>query len=147
MQAAVGVAQLAKLDGFIEERRANFAHLSRGLEDLQDVLLLPRATANSEPAWFGFPVSVRPEAGFSRTDLVRHLDSQRIATRQLFAGNLLRQPAYEGLACRAVSDLPNTDYVMHRTFWLGVYPGLTTDALDHVIDVIHRFVKHGGAGS
>ena len=83
---------------------------------------------------------MRPDAGFSRTDLARHLDAKRIATRQLFAGNLLRQPAYEGLACRTVNALPNTDYVMRQTFWLGVYPGLASTQLDYVIDTIHRFV-------
>jgi CDP-4-dehydro-6-deoxyglucose reductase, E1 len=141
MQAAVGVAQLDKLDAFIAARRANFDHLSRALADLQDVLILPRATERSEPAWFGFPISVKPEAAFSRTDLVRHLDAHKIGTRQLFAGNLLRQPAYEGVVHRRIGELPNTDAVMRQTFWLGVYPGLAAPQLDYVSEVVHAFVR------
>jgi CDP-6-deoxy-D-xylo-4-hexulose-3-dehydrase len=145
MQAAVGVAQLGKLDRFVAARRENFARLHRGLSDLTDVLILPRATERSEPAWFGFPISVRPDAPFSRTDLVRHLEAHRIGTRQLFAGNLLRQPAYEDVAHRVVGTLPNTDLVMNNTLWLGVYPGLGAAELDYVIEVVHAFVKHPGA--
>ncbi|HEX7480335.1 MAG TPA: lipopolysaccharide biosynthesis protein RfbH [Polyangiales bacterium] len=145
MQAAVGVAQLGKLDRFVAARRENFARLHRGLSDLTDVLILPRATERSEPAWFGFPISVRPDAPFSRTDLVRHLEAHRIGTRQLFAGNLLRQPAYEDVTHRVVGTLPNTDLVMNNTLWLGVYPGLGAAELDYVIEVVHAFVKHPGA--
>jgi CDP-6-deoxy-D-xylo-4-hexulose-3-dehydrase len=141
MQAAVGVAQLQKLDGFVAARRANFDHLTRGLSDLQDVMILPKATPRSTPAWFGFPISVKADAPFTRTDLVRHLDAHKIGTRQLFAGNLLRQPAYEDIAHRKIGELPNTDAIMKHTFWLGVYPGLGKAELDFVIETVHDFVR------
>jgi len=141
MQAAVGVAQLAKLDGFIEARTRNFDHLYEGLSDLEDVLVLPEATPNSEPSWFGFPVAMRPEAPISRNDLVRALNDRGIGTRLVFAGNLLRQPAYLDITHRVVGDLTNADFVMENALWLGVFPGLTPDHIDHVIDVVHTLIK------
>jgi len=141
MQAAVGVAQLAKLDGFIEARTRNFDHLYEGLSDLQDCLLLPETTPNSEPSWFGFPVAMRPEAPISRNDLVRALNDRGIGTRLVFAGNLLRQPAYLDITHRVVGDLTNADFVMENALWLGVFPGLTPDHIDHVIDVVHTLIK------
>ena len=141
MQAAVGVAQLAKLDGFIEARTRNFDHLYEGLSDLQDYLLLPEATPNSEPSWFGFPVAMRPDAPIRRNDLVRALNDRGIGTRLVFAGNLLRQPAYLDITHRVVGDLTNADFVMENALWLGVFPGLTPDHIDHVIDVVHTLIK------
>jgi CDP-6-deoxy-D-xylo-4-hexulose-3-dehydrase len=141
MQAAVGVAQLDKLDGFIAARRGNFARLRAGLAPLEDAFVLPEATPGSAPSWFGFPLSVRPTARFTRRDLVRHLDERKIGTRQLFGGNLLRQPAYQGRPQRVAGDLPGADYVMRQTLWLGVYPGLTDAHVDHVIDTITGFVR------
>jgi CDP-6-deoxy-D-xylo-4-hexulose-3-dehydrase len=141
MQAAVGVSQLDKLDGFIAARRENFARLRAGLGLLEDVLVLPDATPGSNPSWFGFPLSVRPTARFTRRDLVRHLDEKKIGTRQLFGGNLLRQPAYHGRPQRVAGDLPGADYVMRHTLWLGVYPGLTEAHVDHVIATITAFVR------
>ncbi len=141
MQAAVGIAQLDKLDGFVAARRGNFARLRAGLEHLQDVFVLPDATPGSEPSWFGFPLSVRPTARFTRRELVCHLDDHKIGTRQLFGGNLLRQPAYQGKPQRVVGDLPGADYIMRHTLWLGVYPGLTDAHIDHVIDTVSQFVK------
>ena len=141
MQAAVGVAQLAKLDGFIEARTRNFDHLYEGLSDLEDVLVLPEATPNSEPSWFGFPVAIRAEAPISRNDLVRALNDRGIGTRLVFAGNLLRQPAYLDITHRVVGDLTNADFVMENALWLGVFPGLTPDHIDHVIDVVHTLIK------
>ncbi len=141
MQAAVGVAQLDKLDAFIATRRRNFARLRAGLEPLQDVFVLPEATPGSEPSWFGFSLSVRPDAGFSRQELVRYLDERRVGTRQLFAGNLLRQPAYRENPCRVVGDLSGTDYVMRQTLWLGVYPGLSDSHVDHLIGTVTGFVQ------
>jgi CDP-6-deoxy-D-xylo-4-hexulose-3-dehydrase len=141
LQAAVGVAQLKKLPRFIETRRANFRKLYEGLSDLQDFLLLPEATPNSEPSWFGFPVAVRPQAPFSRDEFVRHLESCKIGTRLLFAGNILRQPAYAKIEHRVVGPLVNTDFVMERLLWIGVYPGLTTPMLDYVIETIHDFCR------
>lgn len=141
MQAAVGVAQLEKLAGFITARQRNFAHLRAGLEQLQDVFVLPDVTPGSEPSWFGFPLSVRPTAPFNRRDLVRYLEDQKIGTRQLFGGNLLRQPAYRGKPQRVVGDLPAADYIMQNTLWLGVYPGLLPIQIDRVIDTLWRFTR------
>lgn len=141
MQAAVGVAQLDKLDGFIAARRKNFARLRSGLAPLEDLFVLPDATPGSEPSWFGFPLSVRPTAPFTRRDLVRHLDEHKIGTRQLFGGNLLRQPAYHGKPQRVAGDLPGADYIMRHTLWLGVYPGLADAHIDHMISTIRSFVR------
>lgn len=141
MQAAVGVAQLAKLPAFIKARRRNFTILHEGLRDLEEFFILPQATPKSEPSWFGFPLAVRPGAPFTRDRLVRHLESHKIGTRLLFAGNLLRQPAYANVRHRVVGDLPNSDFVMNQVFWIGVYPGLNTPELAYVLDVIHAFVQ------
>lgn len=141
MQAAVGVAQLKKLPGFIEARKANFKLLHDGLAELENYLILPRATANSEPSWFGFPIAVRPDAPFSRDQLVRALEAKKIGTRLLFGGNLLRQPAYKHVAFRQVGDLPNSDFVMRQVFWIGVYPGLTAEMLAYVIDAFKEFCR------
>ena len=139
MQAAVGVAQLQKLSGFIERRRHNWQRLHDGLAELSDVFVLPHATEHSDPSWFGFALTVKPDAPFSRNDLVQWLDARRIATRQLFAGNLLRQPAYRDVPHRVVGDLTNTDLVMRGTFWLGVYPGITDAMVDYVVDSVRLF--------
>jgi CDP-4-dehydro-6-deoxyglucose reductase, E1 len=132
MQAAVGVAQLGKVDGFVAARRANFARLYEGLSDLREFLLLPEATAGSEPSWFGFPLIVREGAPFSRAELVNLLNARKIGTRQVFAGNLLRQPAYSNIEYRQVGDLPNTDIVMNQALWVGVYPGLRDEHVDFI---------------
>jgi CDP-6-deoxy-D-xylo-4-hexulose-3-dehydrase len=139
MQAAVGVAQLQKLSGFIERRRHNWRRLHEGLAELSDVFVLPRATEHSDPSWFGFALTVKPDAPFSRNELVQWLDARRIATRQLFAGNLLRQPAYRDVPHRVVGELTNTDLVMRGTFWLGVYPGITDAMVDYVVDNVRLF--------
>jgi len=139
MQAAVGVAQLQKLPSFVAARRHNFRVLYDGLKDLEGFFVLPEATPNSEPSWFGFPIAVRPEAPFSREDLVRHLESKRIATRLLFGGNLLRQPAYLGVDMRKIGELPNSDFVMRQVLWVGVYPGLTEEMLAFVISTCQEF--------
>jgi CDP-6-deoxy-D-xylo-4-hexulose-3-dehydrase len=136
MQAAVGVAQLDKLDGFIAARRRNFDCLMEGLTPLEDQLILPEATLNSVPSWFGFPITVREEAGIARNDLIAGLEQAKIATRLLFAGNLLRQPAYRDIPHRVVGELTTADRVMHQTFWLGVYPGLGEPQLEYVIDTL-----------
>ncbi len=141
MQAAVGVAQLAKLADFIAARRRNFDLLYAGLAPLQEYFVLPEATAQSEPSWFGFPIAVRPEAPFTRNEVVRHLESHGVATRLLFGGNLVRQPAYANVSYRQVGALENADFVMNQVFWIGVFPGLTTTMLDHVADVFAIFVR------
>ena len=141
MQAAVGVSQLKKLPGFIDARRRNFQTLKDGLADIQDALILPEATPNSDPSWFGFPIAVREDAGFTRDALIRHLEASKIATRLVFAGNLLRQPAYAGIKHRVVGDLTNADFVMNQALWIGVYPGLGEDMLSYMIDTIRGFVR------
>jgi CDP-6-deoxy-D-xylo-4-hexulose-3-dehydrase len=138
MQAAVGVAQLKKLPAFIEARRRNFSYLKEGLRDLEQYFILPEATPGSDPSWFGFPIAIRPGTKLTRNDVVQTLERNRIQTRLLFAGNLLRQPAYAGIEHRVIGDLKNTDFVMNNVFWIGVYPGLDTARLDYVIDVFHR---------
>ena len=140
MQAAVGVAQLAKLPSFVEARRRNWKLLYDGLRSLEDVLLLPRATEGSEPSWFGFPITVRDDAPFDRNALVRHLEERKIATRLLFGGNLSRQPAYEDVVFRTVGDLPNSDVVMNSSFWIGVYPGLSEEMIAFVVSEFARFI-------
>jgi len=144
MQAAVGVSQLKKLPEFIAARRRNFAYLHEGLQDLQEHLILPQATPNSDPSWFGFPIAVREDAPWTRDQLVRHLDSKKIGTRLLFAGNLLKQPAYANIAHRKIGDLPNTDFVMNQVFWVGVYPGLSDAHKDYILSVLHDFVSAAG---
>ena len=141
MQAAVGVAQLRKLPAFIEARRRNFRTLYEGLRDLEEVFVLPEATPGSDPSWFGFPLAVRPGARVGRDAVVRFLESRRIGTRLMFAGNLLRQPAYAGVKHRAVGDLPNSDFVMNQVFWVGVYPGLSGAMLEYMIEVLHKAVE------
>lgn len=140
MQAALGLSQLKKLDRFVSARKQNFATLSRLLGDIPD-FIMPEATANSDPSWFGFPVTIRPESSIDRTELLRNLDKHKIGTRLLFAGNLLKQPAYMNIDHRVIGDLKNSDLVMTNTFWLGVYPGLTSEMLEYVSDVIHEFVE------
>jgi CDP-4-dehydro-6-deoxyglucose reductase, E1 len=141
MQAAVGCAQLQKLDGFVARRRANFDRLMEILTPYEDRLLLPAATANSEPSWFGYVITVREDAGFTRDELVGFLEANRVETRSLFAGNLLRHPAFQDIPHRIVRTLVNTDAVMRRTFFIGVYPGLDSARLDHVASVFTRFMR------
>jgi CDP-6-deoxy-D-xylo-4-hexulose-3-dehydrase len=139
MQAAVGVSQLDKLDGFIAARKSNYNYLLNGLNGIEH-LKPALATPKSDPSWFGFPFSVTREAPFTRNDLVAFLDSRKIGTRLVFAGNLLRQPAYANVPHRIATELVHTDYVAEQAMWIGVYPGLTTDMLDYVIESIHEFV-------
>ncbi len=138
MQAAVGVAQLEKLEGFIEQRRQNFAYLLEGLRPLEEFLILPEATPHSDPSWFGFPITVRESVPISRNDLVRALELQKIGTRLLFGGNLLRQPAYKDIPHRKIGDLETADQIMNQTFWVGVYPGLVKAMLDHIVETLTR---------
>ena len=141
MQAAIGVAQLKKLPAFIEARRRNFRLLYQGLKNLEDFFILPQPTPGSEPSWFGFPLAVREEAPFTRNEVVRYLERRKIATRLLFGGNLVRQPAYREVPHRVVGDLENSDFVMNHVFWIGVYPGLTEEMISFVIEKIREFVK------
>lgn len=136
MQAAVGVAQMKKLPAFIEARKKNWQRLYDGLKAYESVLILPEATAGSEPSWFGFPITIRPDNKIKRVDFVRFLGSKQVHTRQLFAGNLTRQPAYADASFRIAGALTNTDIVMNQTFWVGVYPALTDAHIDYTIDMI-----------
>jgi CDP-6-deoxy-D-xylo-4-hexulose-3-dehydrase len=139
MQAAIGVPQLQKLPGFIESRKRNYQFLRQGLQAASNWLLLPEATPNSDPSWFGFPICLKPDAPFTRNQLVADLDAHKISTRQLFGGNLLRQPAYQNLNCRIVGSLDNSDTIMNQVFWIGVYPGLTEAHLHYVVETILNF--------
>jgi len=147
MQAAIGVSQLEKLPSFIAARRRNFAILYESLRDLEDVLILPRATPRSEPSWFGFPIAVRPESGLTRHKIVRHLEDRMIGTRLLFGGNLVRQPAYKNVEHRVVGSLENSDYVMNNVFWVGVYPALTPQMLAFISESIHEAVTAPSAAT
>jgi CDP-6-deoxy-D-xylo-4-hexulose-3-dehydrase len=141
MQAAVGVAQLEHLTGFVQARRRNFDMLKNGLRDLEEFFILPEATPNSEPSWFGFVITLRDETPFGRDDLVRHLNEKKIGTRLLFGGNLIRQPYMKDRNYRVHGDLVNGDRIMNRTFWIGVYPGLGAEQINYVLETIHQFCK------
>lgn len=144
MQAAVGLSQLDKLDGFVQTRKDNFAHLRSRLEPLEDLVVLPRATPRSDPSWFGFPITLRPELPVSRAEVLSRLEDAKIGTRLLFGSNLLRQPAYLDVPRRVVGSLDNADVVAERSFWLGVHPGLDTEMLDHVADTLLGAVGSAG---
>ena len=141
IQAAIGLAQLDRLDNFIELRKRNWQYLSKNLAHLEDQFILPKATENSDPSWFGFALTVRSGAGKSRNQIVKELNEAKIATRLLFGGNLLRQPAFAGTPRRVFGELKNTDTIMNQTFWIGVWPGLTTEMLDYVIETLEKIMK------
>lgn len=141
MQAAIGIAQLKKLPNFIEARKRNWQLLYKGLKSFEEFLILPQPTQDSDPSWFGFIITVRPEASFTRNDLIRYLETHKVATRLLFGGNLTRQPAYQGTSYRVVGELKNTDTVMNQTFWVGVYPGLTEQMIAYVVDTVATFIR------
>ncbi|GLI91276.1 lipopolysaccharide biosynthesis protein RfbH [Methylocystis echinoides] len=139
MQAAVGLAQMDHLDGFIAARRRNFDALTAGLAGLDDVFILPEATRGTEPSWFGYPLTLRADAPFTRDELVIHLNARKIGTRLLFGGNLVRQPYMKGRDFRVSGALTNADVVVDRTFWIGVYPGLGEPHIDYMLETIADF--------
>jgi CDP-6-deoxy-D-xylo-4-hexulose-3-dehydrase len=139
MQAACGLAQLNKLEYFIERRRENYTYLRKRLETLSEYLELPEPTPNSNPSWFGFPLTLNPESGVTRVELTRFLDDNKIGSRLLFAGNLLKQPYFKDVQYKVVGDLTNTDITMNNTFWVGVQPALTFEHLDYVADKLEEF--------
>lgn len=141
MQAAIGVAQLKKLDGFIQARQRNWQKLRDALESLEGLFILPKPTKGSEPSWFGFPITVREDAPFSRNEITEYLERHKIATRLIFAGDLTRQPAYKDVPYRVSGDLKNTNVVLTRSFWIGVYSGISDVMLDYMIETIHNFVR------
>lgn len=140
MQAACALAQMDRVEEFIAARKANFAYLKAGLKNCEEFLLLPEATPNSDPSWFGFPITLKASAGLNRVDLLQYLDQNKIGTRLLFAGNLTRQPYMKGRNFRISGELVNTDIVMNDTFWVGVYPGLSKEMLDFVIARLEAFL-------
>ncbi len=145
LQAAIGCEQLKKFPDFIERRRYNWDKLRKGLEPLKDKIVLPEAEPNSIPSWFGFLISVRPESGLNRNDITAHLEKNNIQTRLLFSGNLIRHPCFDSIRgsdlYRVVGDLENTDFIMNNTFWIGVYPGMTDEMIDHMIAVLFEIIR------
>ncbi len=140
IQAAIGLAQLDRLDSFIELRRRNWAYLLNGLKDLEDYFVLPKATEYSDPSWFGFALTVKPGCPKTRNEIIQELNENKIGTRLLFGGNLLRQPAFIGTPQRLIGDLVNTDRIMNDTYWIGVWPGLTIEMLDYMIEITHTIL-------
>lgn len=140
MQAAVGLAQIDRLPAFVERRRHNFAGLTSRLARLEDFMILPEATPGSDPSWFGFPITIRPDAPFTRQALLKHLDAHKVGTRLIFGGNLCRQPYFAGRQYRVHGELTRSDEITERAFWLGVYPGITDPMLDYVAEVLGDFV-------
>jgi CDP-6-deoxy-D-xylo-4-hexulose-3-dehydrase len=143
MQAACGLAQLKRLPEFVEKRNANFNYLAKRLETITDYIDLTKPTENSQPSWFGFPITVKQSAGVKRVDLTKYLDQNKVGTRLLFAGNLIRQPYFEGLEYKVVGDLTNTDNTMNQTLWLGIYPGLDKQQLDYIAEKLEEFFGIG----
>lgn len=141
MQAAVGVAQLDKLPTFIKARKDNHSALAKHLKKYEKYLVLPQPTKNADPCWFGYPILVREDAPFSRADIVNHLESNKVATRMLFGGNMTKQPAYEHTTYRIVGKLDNTDLVMNNLFWIGVYPGITSEKRAYILKTFDRFFE------
>ena len=140
MQAACALAQMDRLEGFVAARRHNFSYLKERLKSCEEFLILPEATPNSDPSWFGFPITLRDNAGVNRVDLLQYLDQNKIGTRLLFAGNLTRQPYMIGRNFRVSGELINTDIVMNNTFWIGVYPGLSEEMLAYVVNRVETFL-------
>lgn len=147
MQAALGMSQLGKLPAFVALRKENFRYLHSLLAGLEEFLVLPKATRHSDPSWFGFPIGIREDAPFRREELIRVLEANKIATRLLFGGNLVRQPAYQHCTYRVSGELRNSDFVMNNVFWVGVYPGLSRAMLDYVAATITGFVQECKARS
>ena len=145
MQAAVGVEQLKKFPSFIERRKHNWERLHKALEPLSDKLILPEPALNSDPCWFGFIISVRPESGLKRNKITRYIEEHNVQTRLLFSGNLIKHPCFDSIRgtdkYRVVGDLENTDFVMNNSFWIGVYPGMTDDMIDYMVQVIKEAVE------
>lgn len=141
LQAAIGVAQLEKFPGFILARKRNFDFLDTCMLLWDEHFIRPQATSYADPAWFGYPLTIRPESPIKRLDLLRYLDEKKIGTRLLFGGNLLRQPAYQGIECEVHGELKNADLITDNTFWIGVYPGLTQEMLEYVINCFDTYLK------
>ena len=139
MQAACGLAQMDRVEELVQKRKENYTYLLDGLVSCEEFIILPQATPNSDPSWFGFPITLREDSGIQRVDLLKFMDQYRIGTRLLFAGNLTRQPYFENVNYRVVGDLTNTDLIMNNTFWIGVYPGLGQNHLNFIIEKFEEF--------
>ena len=139
MQAACGLAQLSRLEQFIEKRNTNFTYLKNRLSSLNDFVELPIPTKNSKPSWFGFPITLKQEASANRVDLLRFLDQKKIGTRLLFAGNLARQPYFKDAEYRIAGNLTHTDRTMNDTFWVGIYPGIGEQELNYIAETLEEF--------
>ena len=144
MQAAIGCEQLKKFPGFIEQRRHNWSKLRAILEPMADKLILPEPAENSEPSWFGFMISAKPESGLDRNKITRYVEEHNVQTRLLFSGNLIKHPCFNQIRetdqYRVVDNLKNTDFIMNNTFWIGVYPGMTDEMIDYMAKVIKEAV-------
>ena len=141
IQAAIGVEQLKKLNKFCEARRKNFNLWKEGFKKYEDFFILPEATESSDPAWFAFPVTVKKTVGFTRTELTDYLSENTVETRNIFGGNLLRQPAYLNIQHRKIGNLANTDRIMNDTFFLGTYPGIGSEQIEYTLELIGKFVR------
>jgi CDP-6-deoxy-D-xylo-4-hexulose-3-dehydrase len=141
MQAACGLAQLNSLESFISKRKINFNFLYKNLKHLEEILILPEPEVNSDPSWFGFPISLRENKKYNRNDLIKYLNHNKIGTRLLFSGNLVKQPYMKNVNFKINKDLKNTDFVMENTFWIGVYPGLSEKHLEYSVTKIDNFFK------
>lgn len=146
LQASVGCAQIKKLPDFIKARKENWEYLKSGLKDLENVFVLPEATKGSNPSWFGFLLTIRDNAGFTREELATYLEGKNIQTRNLFSGNYIKHPCFDemrenGIGYRVVGELTNTDIIMNRSLWLGVYPGMNHAKLDYMIEMLKIFVN------
>jgi len=141
MQAAIGVEQLKKLPLFIKARKNNFKFLYEGLKKYEKYFILPRIEPKADPSLFGFPITVRKDARFTRNEIVKYLENNKIATRMLFAGNITRHPSFENVEYRIFGDLENTDFVMNNSFWIGVYPGYTEMIIKYILEKIFKFIN------
>jgi len=141
MQASVGLSQLKHLEKFIQKRQENFDILFNGLKEFEEFFILPKVSPKAKPSWFGFPITIRPNAPFSRNKLVEFLDENKIGTRLLFGGNLLKQPYMKNQNYKIIGDLTNSNIVVNNTFWIGVYPGLGAEELSYVLEIFHKFIK------
>jgi CDP-6-deoxy-D-xylo-4-hexulose-3-dehydrase len=141
MQAACGLAQLERLEQFIIKRKENFNFLYKNIKALEEFLILPEPEKNSDPSWFGFPLSLRKNNKFNRNDLIKHLNDSKIGTRLLFSGNLTKQPYMKNVNFKVPGELKNTDFVMENTFWIGLYPGLSKEQLQYSVLKIKDFFK------
>ena len=142
MQAALGLSQLKKLDYFVNRRKENYKFLYSLFENEPNIIL-PKATEKSDPSWFGFPITLKSESKINREELLMHLEEKKIGTRLMFAGNILKQPAYKNIEYRLIGNLHNTDIVMRNTFWIGLHPGLTEEMLNYSHNVISKLIRSG----